>query len=158
MATLEYRSFAELKEDIQALVDDALKYEVADAIKDCEALTIEKVVYDVYSPNTYERREYEGGLADPENMVEYVKNGTLTVDNLTEFNQYPASSNSGIGLAELVEYGDGGGGYHYDYGRPGAEFKHPRPFTQETINTLKSSKLHVEVLKKALRARGLDVK
>lgn len=157
MAILEYRSLAELKEDIQALVEDALRNEVADAVKDYEALAIKDVVYDVYEPKDYERRKYEkGGLAAPENMKEYVSNGTLYVDNLTPFNEGYGSYNSGVGLAELVEYGDGGGGYHYEF--PGKEFRRPRPFTQETIDRLKADKLHVKVLQNALRARGLNVK
>lgn len=162
----EFRSWADLEAHIKKKVDESLKDEVAEKIKIVEMGAIQDVVYGAYGnnetgePNMYERRMANGGLGDPDNMVAHVSNGTLYIENFASFNENYGGSNSGVGLAELVEYGNGHGGT-YDYYKGKNTYGHfaqARPFTQETINRVRADDIHVKALKAALRARGLNVK
>lgn len=139
-------------------------------------------------PVVYRRRRGSGGLSDPDNMHVRVLDNAIEVLNNTPPNyayngheedayhfdrsilgsgawyesedgctiRYP------VGLDELVEYGDGGPGGEYTHkhsSKPeGPAFLEPRPFTQETINTLRTNKQHVNALRYGLMRSGARVK
>lgn len=149
---------------LQSTITDALSTDVAEDIKKIEAKQVEKLVYGVYAPVFYKRREGGGGLADVANMVTNVGNMEIAVKNETPFNNaYDFNSpsfvpppNSGNELAILVEGGHGSGGYIYNYPYYD-EYLAPRPFTQGTIEELKKGALKKSFIQ-ALKRRGIDAK
>lgn len=158
----ECRSLKALEEYLQKKIDIALLVEVAAGVKEVERQAIQDVVYKAYTPNVYQRRDENGGLADIANMTEsLVAPGELWVENFTPFNDGYDTMNHGFGLDKLVEFGDYGGGYRYDYPYSTVQeptFIYPRPFTQETIDRLRESKEHLDQLWAGLRRRGIDVR
>lgn len=155
---LAIKTYSELIKTIEKKVRESLVDEVFDTVVDVEDKNIEKVKKK-YTPLVYEWRT-SGGLSDRSNIVydkNKIKNGMLSVINITEPNSY-ARDGATIdkNLPELIEYGHGYKGYTYDY--PGYPYSLPRPFTENTIEDLKSSKDHVESLKRGLTKRGLKVK
>ena len=103
---------------------------------------------DAYSPKDYVRRQ-KMGIDDPQNIVGVVSGGELVVDNVTPFNPDYFTVNRGIGLAELINYGNGH--FYYDY--PGS-FERPRPFIDRTrIEVAKSDRIK-KALEKAMKKKG----
>lgn len=143
-------------------IDNALAHEVADAVRKEETETIKEVVYGVYTPKLYRRRGDFDGFGDPYNLEAKVKNGTLTVRNLTEPNPggvlNDGTVTTGKHLDELIEYGYGSANGSYDFPKRGAAFMKARPFTKETIEHLQQNKAHVSALKKGLKRLGIKIK
>lgn len=137
-------------------VNDALAKEVFEAVKDEESSAIYETVYKVYTPKMYQRRFDRGGMADPENIKGVVKDGKLHVVNVTQPNDVKPSYSINKNLPELIEYGDGYKGYHYDFG--GGVYTIPRPFTKKTIEHLQENKTHVDALRSGLKRRGVRFK
>lgn len=145
-------------------IDNAMTKEVFEEVQDEEAATIYSEVYKVYTPRVYRRRGEYGGLADPYNIEMQggaAKNGVLVVVNMTEPNPGGCVNNdqvtTGKNLPELVEYGDGYKFYHYDF-PSNRRYMEPRPFTEKTIEHLKTSRAHVSALKAGLKRQGVKVK
>lgn len=153
-----FKSLDALMGSIKKKIDNALENEVAEIVKETEQQSAIYEVYAVYEPRMYERRGGDGGLGDMENMVSTVSGGTLTVTNETSFNSGYGTSNSGSNLDELVEYGDGGGGHHYDY--PDRGFYQPRPFIQKTEESLAAGGCAIPkaALEIGLERQGIRVK
>lgn len=138
-----------LKKRIAACINNALREEVTDAIRAEEQKKIDELVYDVYSPKVYERRDTDGGLIADENIVGTVKAGTLSVANITPPNPYARDgATTNKSLIATIETGQG-----YDYENPG-----PRPFIDATIDSLRASNKVEEALKNGLKRQGLIVK
>lgn len=157
----EFKDLNSLFKYIEKNVVEIMKSEVSEAVKDEQQRQINEIVYKAYSPFVYERRNWyegDGGLADREVMVAEVgktKDGiVLSVINLAK-----GQDQEHLYIAPLVEYGhdNGHGEYQYPYNRDNTEWKflQARPFTKETIDALKRSGLHVEVLKQELNRRGI---
>jgi hypothetical protein len=151
-----FNNFSSLKTYIKDSVKETLQNEVFEEIRDEEQKNIQSEVYDVYSPRKYRRRGMNGGLISDENIKPILINDTtLEVINETPPNAgYNGTTNKN--LPELIEYGEGYKGYHYDYPTDPA-FTSPRPFTESTIQSLKQSKRHVAALKRGLKSKGIDV-
>ena len=149
-----YDDIDELLIDIQSDIEDVLMDDVLDTIKDIELKHVERDVFFVYSPKIYKRRGV-GGIDDPDNIIGTVRNMELTVDNVTPFNDDYGTSNSGVGLAELINDGDNLHGYFYDY--PG-EFNQPRPFIDNTVEEIEQTDDVENALAKGLRRKKYDVK
>ena len=147
----------ELRKIVEKAIDDSLENEVFEATRSEEIKSIEIDVFAVYTPKIYERRAF-GGLDDEENIVhDEVKNGTIKIENTTEFNQEYKTANEGPELAVLIEYGHGGKDYYYDY--PSSdEFCDPRPFISNTRKRLKKSGKHKEALKIGLKRNNIKTK
>lgn len=158
------KSIAEALKYISSQINETLLDEVSESIKDAE---IRHAYRDVYSrPDSllYERRYSDGGIGDYDNLEERLEgDGLLAVENVTPFNPYlngrnasdGMSHNSGEGLDGLVEFGDGGWkGLTYDW----AKGEPARPFIQNTIDELRTTKAHVKSLKDGLKKRGVNVK
>src|SRR5690606_37531924 len=118
---------------------------------------VEEVVYAAYSPESYERREDNGGLSDPRNMqiteVFVEGNGVkLTFENLTKGND----SLQGEYTADLIEYGEGFAGKHWN---SVGEWSKPRKFAEETAIRLRSNPTQLlNALKSELSKRGFQVR
>ena len=163
-----FSSFAAIKKylenEVLKAVDDVLVTDVTQEIKNEEVKVINEVVYGAYeSPTQYERRYSDGGIADPDNMIPISYGpGTMVIANVAPFNSGYGTSNSGEGLAELIEYGNEGSSYKYDYNMLGegteGDYRVPRPFTKVTANNLRANKRHIQALKNGLKSKGFEVK
>ena len=158
------RTLNELRRQITAALNETLRKEVVDVVKKTEQKHVQQDVYDAYpNPKRYDRREEDGGLKDPRNMVVTEHELGVDIDNKTPFNndydhlndpRYVPPPNYGNGLEYLVEYGQGGQKtYHYNY--PAGEFTNPRPFIHNTVDELKQGVLR-QTLIDGLRARGIQ--
>ena len=155
-------TFEELKKQIEARVKKALVEDVAEVVKENESDAIERVVYGVYSdPPVYNytppNYAYNGHEEDAYHMERSILGSGAwyeSGDGCTI--RYP------VGLDDLVEYGDGGPGGEYTHKHStkpeGPTFLEPRPFTQETVNTLRANKQHVNALRYGLMRSGAKVK
>lgn len=150
-----YKNFDEALKDIQLKINESLKNEVGQAVKETMSSEIDNTVYSVYKPLEYERRHMNGGLSDMDNMeVELVKNGTITVTNNTPVNEDYSLHYSDNSLTEMIITGT-----EYDYTGDGTgAYLEPRDFIEETKKDLVKTNYHVEALKNGLKKRGLIVK
>lgn len=154
---MKVKSLKELRKAVEKAIDNSLENEVFEVVRGEEIKSIETDVFAVYTPEIYERRAF-GGIDDEENIThDTVKNGTIKIENITEFNQGYETANKGPELAVLIEYGHGGKDYYYDY--PSSdEFCDPRPFINNTRKRLKKSGKHKEALKIGLKRNNIKTK
>ena len=154
---MKVKSLKELRKAVEKAIDNSLENEVFEVLRGEEIKSIETDVFAVYTPEIYERRAF-GGIDDEENIThDTVKNGTIKIENITEFNQGYETANKGPELAVLIEYGHGGKDYYYDY--PSSdEFCDPRPFINNTRKRLKKSGKHKEALKIGLKRNNIKTK
>lgn len=143
-----YTNLDNLISDIKSDIEKSLKNEVFEEVRAIELEHVQKDVLDAYSPKDYVRRQ-KMGIDDPQNIVGVVSGGELVVDNVTPFNSDYFTANKGIGLAELINYGNGR--FYYDY--PGA-FERPRPFIDRArIEVAKSDRVK-KALEKGMNKKG----
>lgn len=147
-------ALAQAVAQIKQKVDNALAQEVAIEVKADEVWAIWDTVYGAYTPVMYDRRYDAGGLSDPDNMEVNVSGGVLTVTNVTPAADGPGYT-TGKNLAQLIEGGNGSGGF-YDFPSRGA-YMRARPFTEATRELLRNDKTHVEGLRRGLKRQGLKV-
>ena len=154
---MKIKSLKELRKIVEKAIDDLLENEVFEVVRDEEIKSIETDVFAVYTPKIYERRAF-GGIDDEENIThDTVKNGTIKIENITEFNPGYETENEGPELTALIEYGHGGKDYYYDY--PSSDdFCDPRPFISNTRKRLKKSGKHKEALKIGLKRNNIKTK
>lgn len=154
---MKVKSLKELRKIVEKAIDDSLENEVFEATRSEEIKSIETDVFEVYTPAMYERRDADG-IDNEKNMVhDEVKNGTIKIENITEFNPGYKTANLGAGLPVLIEYGHGGKHYYYDY--PSSdEFCDPRPFINNTRKRLKKFGKHKEALKIGLKRNNIKTK
>ena len=150
-----YDDIDKLLNDIKSDIEDVLLDEVLEEVKDIELKHVEDDVFSVYSPKIYERRSLEsGGIDDPENIVGEVRDMQLEVDNITPFNDGYGTYNHGIGLADLINDGDGKSGYYYDYP---FDAMGARPFIDNTIDEIERTDDVENALAKGMKNRGYDI-
>ena len=154
---MKVKSLKELRKAVEKAIDNSLENEVFEVVRSEEIKSIETDVFAVYTPKIYERRAF-GGIDDEENIThDTVKNGTIKIENITEFNQEYKTANEGPELAVLIEYGHGNKDYYYDY--PSSDdFCDPRPFISNTRKRLKKSGKHKETLKIGLKRNNIKTK
>lgn len=148
-----YDDVDDLLRDLKSDIEDTLLDEVLDEVKDIELFHIKQDVFDVYSPSIYKRRRNDG-IDDPNNIIGEIHNMQLEVDNITEFNNDYGTYNRGIGLAALINDGEGRSGFFYDY--PG-EFEKARPFIDNSIEEIEQTNSVENALAKGLKRRNYDV-
>ena len=149
-----YDDVDELLEALEADIEDTLKHEVLDTVKEIELRHVEEDVFDVYKPKIYERRD-SGGIDDPDNIVGTVQNMELEVENITPFASGYGTWNRGVGLTELINNGNSTSGYFYDYS---GEFNQPRPFLDNTIEEIERTDDVEDALARGLNKRKWTVK
>lgn len=152
---MKVKNLKELRSKVEKAIKNSLEKEVFETVRNEEIKSIVENVFWVYAPTLYVRRETDG-IDDKDNIVhDEVKNGTLRVRNITEFNTTQpkntsyATQNEGLGLDKLIEYGHVVSGYCYDYPTDD-KFYRSRPFTYMTIVSLKGTGEHIKALKKGL--------
>jgi hypothetical protein len=155
----QFKTLQELEIFLKKGIMDALGDEVVQEVKEVEIEVIRSTVYGAYpNPKQYQRREGNGGLLDIRNIRHYpLFNGFFySIVNETQKNQRPEY------LAPLIEYGHqqavAMGDVGYEYPRYGMPYMRPRPFTQNTVDRLNTTKEHVTAMKQGLEKRGIDVK
>ena len=157
-------ALAMISKQLAPKIDNALTREVFEDVRDEEAATIYAEVYRVYTPRMYRRRGEYGGLADPYNIEirgGAAQGGKMVIVNMTDPNPggcvSDAQVTTGKSLPELVEYGDGYKFYRYDFPSRG-RYMNARPFTEKTIEHIRTSHAHVTALKDGLIRQGVKVK
>lgn len=164
MATVN--SINELKKYLNKYIQEVLDENVAPVVKNKEQEKVITEVYDKYSPSTpdgepfkYERRGWNGGLADQKNMKHQVKNTAngveLSVENVTK------GKDENFRLDTLIEYGDGTDGKEYEYktNRDGTAYQYlqGRPFTKSTIEELEQSGEHIQAFVRGMKGKGIEI-
>lgn len=154
-----FKSLNDLFKYIEKNVTEIMEKDVAQAVKDEQQRQINDLVYEAYEPYVYQRRMWSnGGLGDEEVMVATIGK---TADGvvLSVVNLARGSNQEHLYIAPLVEYGhdNGHGKYQHPYNRDNTAWKflRSRPFTEATIDALKKSGLHIEVMKQELNRRGI---
>ena len=161
---MEFKNLTELNKYLNQQIREVMDNEMAAMVKKKESESVEKNVYQAYQPDNgepfvYERRKTNGGLEDERNMkhnVRNIKDGVeLSVENTTK------GKDQNFRLDTLIEYGDGTDGKEYQYKtnriNTADEYLRARPFTEKTEESIAQSNEHVEVMKNALKAKGIDV-
>lgn len=143
--------------DVQKSINKSLKNEVMDAVREVELKHIERDVLSVYTPSIYERRGF-WGIKDVRNIIGTVKNGRLTVENVTPFNEDYGTRNRGTGLGYMINEG-GNSEHDYDYGFRTIEapYSQPRPFIDNTIEELDKTEIIEDALAKGMSKDGIDL-
>jgi hypothetical protein len=161
-----FNSTKDLFKYINEQIEDTMKDEVLETVRDVEQEKIQEVVYDAYRPteDRWERRYSNGGLMDRDNIrIEefdktndgysmFIKNmtgGNPTANPVQDFTDAPNY------LAGIIEYGRPDKKGYYTWGS-NHDFMKPRPFTYETIRELERTLLHVHAMKRGLRRRGIQ--
>lgn len=143
------------------LQDERIRMVIAEAM----SIAVENVVYNVYTPTEYIRREDNGGLSDPRNL-KFVKttyeDGILRVsfENVTkgQTHQLPIfehdfDSLHKRGISETIEYGIKNN--WYVQGR----WSEARPFMKETADMINANPTPlINAIKKAYKDAGFDVR
>lgn len=163
MATVD--SWSALVKAVQKKVNDAMKHEVLETVKDKYKEHIQTDVYDTYSPTVYNRRGNNSGLIADENIAGEMKGNTLEVKDIAFPNEsisqpqtlYDPSDPTQF--AKWIEYGqtyNGKAKYLFNRDMSGEVWANPRPFTENTIDELKSNPSIIkDALKKGLKERGI---
>ena len=155
-----FSNFKQLEQYIMEQVNSSLKQEMAEMTKGKISEHVKSDVYNAYpNPTRYKRRGFiEGslGLGDVTRMdSKLIQDGVLEVVDNADFNHPFAYTHEGDGdintsksLAFNIEYG------YSDRSEPWNE---PRPFIEKTKEEIQSKGLHTQIMKSALKARGIDV-
>lgn len=143
--------------DVQKSINKSLKNEVMDAVREVELSHIERDVLSVYTPSIYERRG-SGGIEDMRNIIGTVKDGRLTVENVTPFNEDYGTRNRGTGLGYMINEG-GNSEHDYDYGFRTIEapYSQPRQFIDNTIEELDKTEIIEDALAKGMKKDGINL-
>lgn len=161
---MAFKSIAALEAKLKSDIKASLASDVYKAVIEAEQDAIDEVVYSAYTPRMYSRREADGGLQDPANMVGSMNGMTLSVRNETPASgqvlwicdiAFPPTSDKD--LPAVVEYGikDEYDMYPISLNR---SYANPRPFTEQTVDDLKENQAHVDALKAGLASRGWTVR
>lgn len=155
-ARKKVKNLSQLFKYLQEEIDESLNSDVLNEIRDAEIYFINQDVLNSYSPKVYKRR-LKNGIDSPKNIINVSsETGKLIVRNVTEFNPAYDSQNRGEGLAGLLEYGEGWGGFYYDFSSP--KFNKPKRFISDTKAAINIGKLHVLSLRSGMKKRGFKIK
>lgn len=137
---MTFKNINNLLKHIEKQVQDTMTNEVADTVKDNMAEAIQTSVYDVYSPQYYNRRMNNGGLSDVHNLeVSEIQNGIAVHDAAPLDN-----GRKDYNLDDIIVNGLGNQPFERD-------------FYSETVERLQKNQEHTEALKQGLKKRGVDV-
>lgn len=134
----------DLEKKLEDKILSAMLKEVGEAVTKEGINQVEETVYS-YEPKVYERKKKDGGLSDERNWDrEAIHNGVKVWNTRTE---------NGRNIPEIIETGEG-----YEYTGYGYEYEEPRPFIENTRESLRRDKAHVEALKEGLKRQGIESK
>lgn len=125
---------------IERQVQETMKTDVAQTVKQTMSKAVNSAVYNTYEPRYYKRRMSNGGLSDDENYsVTEIEKG-IDISNDTPLD----NGRNKPRLDEIIVYG---------YGRQPFE----RDFYKETLNELERTEEHKSALIYGLNVRGIDI-
>lgn len=130
--------FKKIEKDIQ----DAMRNEVSDIVKDEMVNAVQTAVYEAYDPVQYSRRYSRGGLGAREN---------IKVDE----------TDNGIMLKDIAPLDNGRNDYALDdiiVNRGVLGYPQGRDFYSETIEHMENNRRCIKALKDGLKKRGYKVK
>lgn len=137
---MTFKNINPLLKHIEKQVQDTMTNEVADAVTKNMAEAVQTSVYDVYSPQYYNRRMNNGGLSDVHNMeVSEIQNGIAVHDAAPLDN-----GSKDYNLDDIIVNGLGNQPFERD-------------FYSETVERLQKNQEHTEALKQGLKKRGIEV-
>ncbi|NBI28596.1 hypothetical protein [Chengkuizengella marina] len=141
----DFTNLGDLTKYLSRQITESLNDNVAKAAVKTMQEEIEDEVYDAYSPKVYERKYYQDGLIDEDNIeTKMIDAKTLEIQNVR--------SDGDKNVAYIVETGEG---YTYDVPK---ELTDGRPFTQETKRRLKEEGIAKQAMKDGLHQRGMDAR
>lgn len=127
---------------IQQKANNALKTEVAIAARKEMQAQIQEVVYNVYEPVSYERKEYDGGLIADDNIeIQFVADNAISIEDIRH-------DGLNRNVAYVVETGVG-----YQFNVPDT-LTRGRKFTEATRESLESKGIANLAMKKGLERQG----
>ncbi len=140
---------------IDALVENALRNEVAEAVKDAIVESARQNVYEAYTPVFESRRNGNGGILDRKSIDVEVRGNELIAKDNPDWQQLWGGHGTGIGswrpstrLSEAIANGE----RRFNMHRAG-----PRPFHEKAKEELISSGAAEEALKRGLARQGLNI-
>lgn len=143
-----FKNVNDLNKYINKQIGNVLKNEVAAKVTEVMQEEIKTTVYGNYSPTQYERQYYDGGLLDDDNIeTVLVNNNTLVVEN--------TRNDHGRNVAQVVEEGID---YEWTNSQIYKEQPFPRPFTQNTFESLQKSNELKLSMKSGLNKSGIDAR
>ena len=143
----------ELMAKLQEQVQDVVKNNVVETIKDVETEHIREDVYNTYTPTMYQRRYEDNGLIDGENMKEVIKKEYNTI-SLDITNDTLGNPDPTVGYIDsIIESGEG---YKWKNSEIYQEQPYPRPFTENTYKDLEENKQHITALKEGLKQYNIE--
>lgn len=159
---MAYKSLEELFKSIEKRVMESLENEVANKVKEVMKVKIQEVVYDVYDPLSYRRREdrVAGGLKHEDSFsVKPIKESNKVGIKFRNVSS-DYHENRYRDVAKIVETGVG---YLYQQvininGSDEVIEIGARPFTQETYKEIRSKNLHKHELIDGLESRNARIK
>lgn len=138
---MTFKNLDDLMKHIEKDVQDTLKNELAEEVKETMSRAVQTSVYDVYDPFVYTRRFNNGGLMSTKNMKSRVEGNTLIVVNETPLD----NGRTDYSLTDIVVKGLGRQPF-------------PRDYISQTEERLDLTKNHVWAMKQGLKNRGYKVK
>jgi len=152
----QFNTEAEILKYAQSLINKSQrsqKSNVRKTVGDTVSRNVESEVYAKYSPQEYERRGKNGGLADERNVevVSVQSSGNTTqvlLENLTE----GVDSLKGIPISDTIENTVPSSWYN-----PDGEWVNGRPFIDKSASELDSGSELRTALIKDLKLQNLDV-
>lgn len=164
---MPFNNLTDLENYIKKQIASSMVSDVAESIKEVEIEMIQKDVFNPYTPFLYQRRSV-GGIDDPSNMNTSEPNIVGNQISISISNDATGFNDTTFKIAPLIEYGDakytgndvGQGEYDFKFNHVGTEdkFLSPRPFIEDTVQTVESTGLHIETLKKSLQSKGFTFK
>lgn len=137
----------QLQKHMERIVNDALRNEIADYVKERLKASEQRDVIESYTPVMYERRS--DGLTNVENMKSTVRKGRLKVIDLTPMDEprgtVKSRKKTPYALTEIIETGAPNIWNDKNY-----RWMHPRRFVEHTRKYLEQ---HPEKIKRLIKAR-----
>ena len=130
--------FNQLEKDISS----TLQNEVAETVKEEMQTTIQRTVYDAYTPKQYSRRLSDGGMLDGKNIQTMSDGHTLTVKNIAPLD----NGRTDYALDDII------------VNRGVLGYPQGRDFYSETIEQMENNGRCIKALKDGLKKRGYEVK
>jgi len=139
----------QIKSDIAQKINNTLENEVAEAAKAVVQKNIQETVYDAGYPSWYQRRYYNDGLIDEDNLAVNVRDGELTISNTAKA-RYPSWERklqaSGTTLSNLIIKG---------YGDRDQWYNQPRPYMENAENELEDNNKIQAAIDAGLARQGI---
>lgn len=138
---MELKNLNALMKHIEKDMQKVLENEVAETVKENMKAAVDENVYDVFTPEFYNRRMENGGLTDSNNLQATISENVLTVRDVAPLD----NGRTDYELDEIIVKGWG-------------KQPFPRDFYGGTAERLENNGDHIKAMKDRLRKRGYTVK